>query len=123
MPKHRLLLLSEEQQQELRQVREHDRLPYMRERAAALLKIAQGERPAHVARSGRLASARTGYDLSLDGSLLSAGSSGAAHAARPRAQARFFPLPVWAGSKPKSGCCIRCDKDRGSAALSAAAGS
>lgn len=54
MPKHRLLLLSEEQQQELRHLRDHDPVPYVRERAAALLKIGQGERPAHVARRGLL---------------------------------------------------------------------
>lgn len=54
MPKLRQLLLSEEQQEELRTLRDHDPSPYLRERAAALLKIGQGERPAHVARRGLL---------------------------------------------------------------------
>ena len=54
MPKHRDLLLTEEQQEELRDLRDHDPLPYMRERAGALLKIGQGQRPAHVARGSLL---------------------------------------------------------------------
>lgn len=54
MPKLRRLDLDDPQRQELEDCRDHDRRPYMRERAAALLKIAQGQRPARVARSGLL---------------------------------------------------------------------
>ena len=39
---HREFALSESQRQELVQVRDHDQRPYLRERAAALLKIADG---------------------------------------------------------------------------------
>jgi hypothetical protein len=54
MPKLRTLSLKEDQREELLQCRNRSPLPYMRERAAALLKVADGERPAHVARSGLL---------------------------------------------------------------------
>ena len=50
MPKHRTLDLSEQQCEELRRYRDHDQRPYLRERAAALLKIADGEKAAEVAR-------------------------------------------------------------------------
>lgn len=50
MPKHRTLELSEHQRQELVRYRDHDRRPYLRERAAALLKIADGKKAAEVAR-------------------------------------------------------------------------
>jgi len=46
MPKRRYLVLSAEQEAELRHVRDRDLRPYMRERAAALLMIASG-RSAH----------------------------------------------------------------------------
>jgi len=54
MPKLRMLSLDQDQREELRQCRNHHSLPYMRERAAALLKVADGQRPAHVARNGLL---------------------------------------------------------------------
>src|SRR5215468_7351972 len=50
MPTHRTLQLSEAQRAELRRVRDHDTRPYLRERAAALLKIADGAKAAVVAR-------------------------------------------------------------------------
>jgi transposase len=50
MPKHRTLKLSETQRGELRHTRDHDPRPYLRERAAALLKIADGHKAAVVAR-------------------------------------------------------------------------
>jgi hypothetical protein len=50
MPKRRTLELTEEQQSELRVCRDHHQLPYLRERAAALLFIADGIAPAVVAR-------------------------------------------------------------------------
>lgn len=54
MPTRRTLSLSEPQYAELQQtVRSHPK-PYMRERAAALLRIADGESPHHVARTGVL---------------------------------------------------------------------
>jgi len=54
MPKLLKLELSAAQRAELQQVRDHDARPYLRERAAALLKIADGHVPAHVARAGLL---------------------------------------------------------------------
>ncbi len=46
MPIRRTLILSPEEQRDLEHIRDHDRRAYLRERAAALLKIAQG-RSAH----------------------------------------------------------------------------
>jgi hypothetical protein len=56
MPKRVTLSLSEEQRRELINHRDHDRLPYLRERCAALLKIADGWVAAEVARMGLLRS-------------------------------------------------------------------
>ena len=50
----RTLSLTEEQRQELHQLRDHDSRPDVRERAAAILKIADGQSPHRVARSGLL---------------------------------------------------------------------
>jgi hypothetical protein len=50
----RALTLTEEQRQELLQLRDHDARPYVRERGAALLKIAEGQSPHRVAQSGLL---------------------------------------------------------------------
>ena len=48
----RLLSLSDAQRQELEHTRDHDHRPYLRERAAALLKIASGQSAHRVARHG-----------------------------------------------------------------------
>lgn len=53
MPR-RTLTLTETQRQELSQLRDHDPRPYVRERGAALLKIADGQSPHHVATRGLL---------------------------------------------------------------------
>ena len=53
MPR-RQLVLSETERRELVQLRDHARQPYQRERAAALLKIAEGMPAARVARQGLL---------------------------------------------------------------------
>ena len=50
----RTLTLTEEQRQQLLQLRDHDARPYVRERGAASLKIAGGETPHQVARRGLL---------------------------------------------------------------------
>lgn len=50
MPKRRTLDLTPQRRQELVDCRDHHRLPYLRERAAALLFIADGLTPAHVAK-------------------------------------------------------------------------
>jgi hypothetical protein len=50
----RAVTLTEEQRQELLQLRDHDARPYVRERGAAILKIADGQSPHRVARSGLL---------------------------------------------------------------------
>jgi hypothetical protein len=54
MAKRRTLTLREEQRQELEDARDHDRRPYVRERCAALLKIAEGQTAHAVARQGLL---------------------------------------------------------------------
>jgi transposase len=48
------LELSEQQRAELEDLRDHSPLPYLRERAAALLKVAAGMPPLEVARHGLL---------------------------------------------------------------------
>ena len=54
MPARRTLDLTEAQREELTQHRDHDRRPWVRERCAALLKIADGMAPHAVARRGLL---------------------------------------------------------------------
>lgn len=54
MPIRRTLTLTEAQRQELTDHRDHDPRPYVRERCAALLKIAAGAAPHAVARQGLL---------------------------------------------------------------------
>jgi hypothetical protein len=54
MPNRRMLTLTAEQEAELLSTRDHDKRPYMRERAAGLLKIAWGMSPHAVARTGLL---------------------------------------------------------------------
>jgi transposase len=50
----RRITLTEEQRQELVQLRDHDPRPYVRERGAAVLKVAEGQSPHRVAKSGLL---------------------------------------------------------------------
>ena len=52
MPKLITICLTEEQQEQLEQIRDTDKRPYMRERAAAMLKIAEGTTPRQVALNG-----------------------------------------------------------------------
>ena len=54
MAKQRTLRLRWEQRQELEATRDHDRRPYVRERCAALLKIADGQTAHAVASHGLL---------------------------------------------------------------------
>ena len=54
MPPRRTLPLTESQHQELVHHRDHDPRPYVRERCAALVKIAEGQSPHAVARHGLL---------------------------------------------------------------------
>jgi len=54
MPKALTLTLTVEQRGELRQARDHDARAYMRERAAAILKIAEGASGLQVAQQGLL---------------------------------------------------------------------
>ena len=54
MAKRRTLTLSASERAELEDLRDHDPRPYVRERCAALLKIADGESPHHVALHGLL---------------------------------------------------------------------
>ena len=49
MPKLIKLCLTTEQQKQLEQIRDNDKQPYMRERTAAMLKIAEGTSPRQVA--------------------------------------------------------------------------
>jgi transposase len=48
----RTLHLTGRQRQELERTRDHDPRPYLRERAAALIKVADGQSPHHVALHG-----------------------------------------------------------------------
>jgi hypothetical protein len=50
----RVVSLTEEQRQELLELRDHDPRPYVRERGAAILKIADGQSPHSVATQGLL---------------------------------------------------------------------
>jgi hypothetical protein len=50
----RYLALTETEEQQLRELRDHAPKPYLRERAAALLKVADGQSAASVARQGLL---------------------------------------------------------------------
>lgn len=54
MPYIRRLVLTPEQRQELVAARDHHPRPYMREKAAALLKVADGQPAAQVAQTGLL---------------------------------------------------------------------
>lgn len=54
MPRLRTLTLTDSQRRELTQARDHDTRPYVRERCAAILKIADGHTPHWVARHGLL---------------------------------------------------------------------
>ena len=54
MPRRRTLTLSEDQRQQLSEHRDHDPRPYVRERCAALLKVADGWAAHAVARHGLL---------------------------------------------------------------------
>jgi hypothetical protein len=54
MADRRKLWLTQEQRVELERHRDHDRRPYVRERSAALMKIADGMSPHAVAQSGLL---------------------------------------------------------------------
>jgi len=54
MAERRTLTLSPIERAELEDLRDHDPRPYMRERCAALLKIADGASPHHVALHGLL---------------------------------------------------------------------
>jgi hypothetical protein len=50
----RTLTMTEEQRHQLLELRDHDPRPYVRERGAALLKIAEGQSPHRVAKLGLL---------------------------------------------------------------------
>ena len=54
MPRRRTLTLTDSQRQELTDHRDHDPRPYVRERCAALLKVADGQAAHAVARHGLL---------------------------------------------------------------------
>ena len=56
MPKVIHLELSESEREALEKVRDHDARPYMREKAAAVLKIAEGQVASQVAERGLLQS-------------------------------------------------------------------
>jgi transposase len=54
MPKRRYFQPTEEEIAELERIRDQHQKPYMREKASALLKIAAGQSPHQVARTGLL---------------------------------------------------------------------
>lgn len=96
MPR-RQLVLSETQRQEWVQMRDHARQPYLRERAAALLKIADGMPAALVARQGLLRPRRpdTVYDW-LDRYQATGSAGMKVHSGRGRKPA-FFPSAFHGG--------------------------
>ena len=49
-----VLVLAAEERKELEQIRDRHRKPYMRERASALLQVADGKTPLSVAKNGLL---------------------------------------------------------------------
>jgi hypothetical protein len=51
---HRTLILDPQERRALETLRDHAPKPYLREKAAALIKVANGEIAAHVARTGLL---------------------------------------------------------------------
>lgn len=53
-PTLRTIVVTDEQRKQLLDILKHDPKPYLRERAAAILKVADGHIAAHVARSGLL---------------------------------------------------------------------
>jgi transposase len=54
MPEKRKVVLQEHQRTELKKLRDHAALPYLRERAAAILKVAEGMSIRTVAKQGLL---------------------------------------------------------------------
>ena len=54
MPKMIQVVLDRRQRQELEEIRDHHAKPYLRERAAAILKVADGQRVSEVAERGLL---------------------------------------------------------------------
>lgn len=54
MPKRVRIELTENQRQELQHIRDHHAKPYLRERAAGVLKVAQGQTLSDVAQTGLL---------------------------------------------------------------------
>ncbi|SRR6266567_1094173 len=94
MAQPRTIHLSTQQEQELTWVRDHHEKAYLRERAAAILKVAAGRSMVQVSLHGLYKPRQyetisrwiTRYEQE--------GLAGATGASRTRAQARFFPLQV-----------------------------
>jgi len=61
----RTLILTEEQRHKLLQLRDHDARPYVRERGAALLKVADGDPPHRVAKARAAEAPRPRHPLLL----------------------------------------------------------
>lgn len=88
----RYLALTETEEQQLRELRDHSAKPYLRERAAALLKVAEGQSAAHVARHALLRPRKPDTLYSWLDRFLIDGSAGLTiHAGRGRKPA-FSPL-------------------------------
>jgi len=100
----RTLELSSSERVELEAWRDHDARPYLRERAAALLKIASGQSVAEVARHG-LHKKRERETLLIWLNSYETTRQVRPHAARRRvAAAGFFPLKTRSGRR----CWSRC---------------
>jgi len=97
MPAKLCLVLSAPQIKELEQARDHHPLPYVRERAAALLQIAAGQAGRQVAQHGLLKPRWPDR-----------GSPGLAGEAGARAQARFFPLRTPPLTRRATRSCLSC---------------
>ncbi len=91
MFKKRIVTLREEQINELRDLRDHAEQPYVRERAAAILKVGQGASVYQVARAGLLKPRKAETVSAWIDRYLSQGAGGLrVHKGRGR-KATFFP--------------------------------
>jgi DNA-binding MarR family transcriptional regulator len=85
MPRRRYLHLTQEQRAELEDVRDHQSKAYMREKAAVLLKIADGMPPHQAAQTGGSKTASAQVNLQLAQSVPSRGGGRTRSQARARA--------------------------------------
>ena len=121
MPKPLQLALSATDVQELKRVRDRDPEPHMREKAAALLKIADGQSGRTVALHGLFKHRRpeTVYEWVRPTNRRHRRIAGQT---RSGPQTGFFPLSIRRLSRPKPLCCMCCIVTRISSGMPRTAG-